>query len=96
MRRIAPDYMTMGTTGMGGMVEMDMPMPPNSLPMRGVPGPLGVIDMGGMVTILKIRDEPSAADITGFYQHPAGTLAGTADPEQLAADGIDAGPTTQR
>ena len=32
MGRVAPEYMTMGTTGMGGMGEMEMPIPPNSLP----------------------------------------------------------------
>ena len=40
MSRVMPDYMTMGTTGMGGMGEMEMPIPPNSLPMRGGAGPV--------------------------------------------------------
>jgi len=48
--------MSMGQTGMGGMGEMQMPIPPNSLPMRGAPGPFGYIDMGGMFTLIKIRD----------------------------------------
>lgn len=91
MQRVAPDYMTMGTTGMGAMTEMRMPVPPNSLPMRGAPGPFSTIDMGGMVTVLKVRDEPSEADVAGFYRHPPGTVAGPADPAQLAADGIDVG-----
>ena len=39
MKRIMPEYMTMGTTGMGNMGEMEMPIPPNSLPMRGGAGP---------------------------------------------------------
>lgn len=47
MARVAPDYMSMGQTGMGGMGEMEMPTPPNSLPMRGGRGPFSYIDMGG-------------------------------------------------
>lgn len=91
MRRVLPEYMTMGTTGMGGMGEMKMPIPNNSLPMRGAPGPFGYIDMGGMFTILKVRDDPSAPDAMGWYKHPEGTVARVADAAQLAADGIDVG-----
>jgi hypothetical protein len=39
MSRVMPEYMTMGTKGMGGMGEMEMKIPANSLPMRGGPGP---------------------------------------------------------
>jgi FtsP/CotA-like multicopper oxidase with cupredoxin domain len=88
MRRVVPKYMSMGKAGMGGMGEMNMPVPPNSLPMRGAPGPFGYIDMGGMFTFLKVRDKPSAADITGWYEYPEGSVAGPADAAQLAADGI--------
>jgi FtsP/CotA-like multicopper oxidase with cupredoxin domain len=35
MRRVMPQYMTMGTRGMGNMGEMEMPIPPNSLPDAG-------------------------------------------------------------
>ena len=34
MARVIPEYMTMGTEGMGGMGEMGMPVPKNSLPRR--------------------------------------------------------------
>jgi hypothetical protein len=88
MSRAMPDYMTMGTTGMGGMGEMPMPMPPNSLPMRGGSGPFSYIDMGGMFTILKVRDDPSTADPNGWFQNPAGTVAGPASAEKMRADGI--------
>jgi FtsP/CotA-like multicopper oxidase with cupredoxin domain len=91
MQQVAPDYMTMGQTGMGAMTGMNMPVPPNSLPMRGTPGPFGTIDMGGMVTILKVRDSPSEADVAGWYTHPPGTVAAPADPAKLLADGIDVG-----
>ncbi len=88
MERVLPEYMTMGTTGMGGMGEMIMPIPENSLPMRGGKGPFGYIDMGGMFTVLKVRDNPSAADAQGWYKHPAGTVASQASAGQMAADGI--------
>jgi FtsP/CotA-like multicopper oxidase with cupredoxin domain len=89
MRRVLPAYMTMGTRGMGGMGEMDMPIPANSAPMRGGPGPFGTIDMGGMFTVLKVRDRPEADAAGGWYVHPKGTVAGPADPALLRADGID-------
>ncbi|MET0390085.1 MAG: copper oxidase [Polyangiales bacterium] len=90
MQRVMPQYMIMGTRGMGDMGEMKMPVPPNSLPMRGAPGPFGYIDMGGMFTMLKVRDNPEHADVTGWYKHPAGTVAAEADPARMQADGIDA------
>ncbi|AUX20108.1 copper oxidase [Sorangium cellulosum] len=89
MRRVMPEYMTMGTTGMGGMGEMQMPIPANSLPMRGGPGPFSYIDMGGMFTVLKVREEPDKADPDGWYTHPEGTVAGPASAEKMRADGID-------
>ncbi len=89
MRRVLPAYMSMGTTGMGGMGEMNMPIPQNSAPMRGGEGPFGYIDMGGMFTVLKVRDDPAAADAGGWYEHPRGTVAIPASQGQLAADGID-------
>jgi FtsP/CotA-like multicopper oxidase with cupredoxin domain len=88
MSRVLPAYMTMGTSGMGNMGEMDMPIPKNSLPMRGARGPFSYIDMGGMFTVLKVRDDPDRADPDGWYQHPAGSVAGPADPERMKADGI--------
>lgn len=92
MRRVMPGYMTMGTAGMGGMGEMQMPIPANSLPMRGGAGPFSYIDMGGMFTILKVRDEPDKADPDGWYAHPAGTVAGPASAERMRADGIAPAP----
>ena len=89
MARVMPEYMTMGTSGMGGMGEMKMPIPTNSLPMRGAPGPFSYIDMGGMFTVLKVRENPSAKDADGWYRHPEGTVAGPADPARMKRDGID-------
>ncbi len=92
MSRVAPEYMTMGTRGMGGMGEMEMRIPKNSLPMKGAQGPFGYIDMGGMFTILKVRENPDAADASGWYQHPPGTVAQAADPAKMRADGITTPP----
>jgi hypothetical protein len=88
MSRILPEYMTMGTAGGGGMGEMEMPIPPNSLPMKGGMGPFAYIDMGGMFTILKVRDDVRTADKDGWYAHPAGTVPGPASASQATADGI--------
>ena len=89
LSRLVPGAMVMGTTGMGGMGEMAMPIPPNSLPMKGAHGPFGYVDMGGMFTVLKVRDDPGSADSEGWFRHPEGTVAGPADAARLAADGIE-------
>jgi hypothetical protein len=48
--------------------------------MRGGEGPFSYIDMGGMFTVLKVRDEPERGrPRTGWFTHPAGTVAGPAD-----------------
>ncbi len=54
VRHLLPGYMAMGETGMGGM--MDMGTPRNTLPMMSGQGPFGAIEMGGMFTVLKVRD----------------------------------------
>ena len=61
---------------MGRMAEV-MPMPPNSIPMKGAVGPFGdYISMGGMFTIIKVRDRLESYDKDlGWYQHPRGTVA---------------------
>jgi len=84
--RIVPGYMTMGATGMGDMHEMQLP--DNSISMLGGSGPFGPIDMGGMFTIVKIRKQLSGDQDPGWYEHPAGTVAGKATADELARDGI--------
>ena len=80
--------MTMGETGMGDMGEMGMAVPPNSIPMVGGQTPLGYITMGGMFTILKVRDGMQGYEDPGWYKHPPGTLAETASADELRRDGI--------
>ncbi len=70
VRTFLPGYMTMGEEGMGGMGDMGMSVPRNSLPMVGGPGPHGYIDMGGMFTILKVRENLTSYEDPGWYQAP--------------------------
>jgi len=71
-----PGYMAMGTKGMGEMQEMSqMGGPENTLPMMTGKGPYGPIEMGGMFTILKVRDGITDYKDPGFYQAPKGTSA---------------------
>ena len=89
-QQVLPDYMSMGETGMGNMAEMGMPVPKNSIPMVGAPGPFSYIDMGGMFTIVKVREGISSYADPGWYRHPAGTVAVRATDAELRADGIKA------
>jgi len=66
-----------------------MPVPENSVPMLGGGGPFGTITMGGMFTIVKVREGLTTYDKDpGWYQHPAGTVADVASAADLSRDGI--------
>lgn len=85
---LVPGYMPMGSTGMGDMMHMGTPR--NSLPMgahEGMgQGPFGQIFMGGMFTILKIREGLASYDQDpGWYRHPAGSIAEASGPRQAVA-----------
>jgi manganese oxidase len=71
------------------MGDMGMAVPSNSLPMVGAPGKHDYITMGGMFTVLKVRDGLSSYRDPGWYETPRGTLAGLADASELRRDGID-------
>jgi len=76
--RLVPDYMVMGERGMSDMGEMEMPLPDNTLPMMaGGNGPFGSMEMGGMFTVVKVREGLARNDYKdpGWYKHPAGTVA---------------------
>lgn len=92
VRKLLPDYMTMGESGMGNMGAMSeaMGVPPNSIPMLGGTGPFGPIDMGGMFTIVKVRDGITTYEDPGWYRHPPGTVAERASAAAMRADGITA------
>ncbi|OYY64306.1 MAG: copper oxidase [Burkholderiales bacterium 28-67-8] len=75
--RLVPDYMAMGERGMHDMATMEMPLPDNTLPMMTGTGPFGALGMGGMFSVVKVRDDLRRGDYRdpGHYQHPPGTLA---------------------
>lgn len=89
VNKLLPNYMTMGQEGMGDMAEMGMSVPKNSVPMVGASGPYDYITMGGMFTILKVREGLSSYDDPGWYLPPPGTLASPATKESLDNNNID-------
>jgi len=77
IRRLLPGYMAMGESGMGDMQDMSQHMkgPKNTLPMMAGRGPFGNIEMGGMFTVLKVRDDITTYADPGWYRYPEGTVA---------------------
>lgn len=85
IKRYFPNFMgLMNINGMGEMFEMygssqrmhggKFGHPLNVSPI-GSPGPFGVIELGGMFTVLKVREGLTSYTDPGWYQHPAGTVA---------------------
>lgn len=77
INKLLPEYMVMGERGMAEMGEMEMPLPENTLPMMGGQGPFGPMEMGGMFTVVKIREGLERGDYKdpGWYRHPKGGVA---------------------
>lgn len=91
VKPLLPAYMTMGHDGMGehGLhIEAGhMPVPKNSIPMVGARGAHDYITMGGMATVLKVRENLSSYDSDpGWYEAPAGTMADVASEADLKRD----------
>ncbi|MEW7849875.1 copper oxidase [Massilia aurea] len=76
INQLVPGYMVMGDKG-GSMGDMKMALPANTLPMMSGDGPFGNLEMGGMFTVLKVREGLRRGDYAdpGWYRHPAGTVA---------------------
>ena len=76
-RSLVPDYMPMGSGGMADTGAMEMPMPENTLPMMTGFGQFGPMEMGGMFSIVKVRENLTAGDYKdpGPYKNPPGTVA---------------------
>ncbi len=78
---LVPEYMAMGETGMSEMSEMaammPMPLPENTLPMMAGKGQFGDVNMGGMFSVLKVREGLVKGDYKdpGHYQFPKGSMA---------------------
>lgn len=90
IRKLIPGYMPMGMTGMGSMGKMNMPLPPNSIPMKGKKGQYDYITTGGMLTMIKVREKlPADGSDPGWYPHPKGSVSLEASDSQLKADKID-------
>ncbi|RUP07389.1 MAG: copper oxidase [Hyphomicrobium sp.] len=70
-------YMPMGQAGGADMTEMEMPLPDNTLPMMTGYGQYGPIEMGGMFTVMKVREGLDRNDYKdpGWFKHPEGTVA---------------------
>ena len=77
IRQFQPEYMPMGMSGMGDMAKMEMPLPDNTIPMMTGWGPYGPIEMGGMFSVVKVRDGIDADDYSdpGWYENPPGEMA---------------------
>ena len=77
IKEIVPDYMPMGTAGMADMGEMEMPLPDNTLPMMTGFGQFGPIEMGGMFSVVKVREGIASNDYSdpGWFENPEGTVA---------------------
>ena len=91
LAEVLPEFAAMGNEppAAGEAVDAaDPTLPKNSLPMVGGEGPFGYITMGGMVTVLKVREGIADYADPGAYQHPPGTVADVASDADLARDGI--------
>jgi FtsP/CotA-like multicopper oxidase with cupredoxin domain len=76
-RVLGGGYMPMGSAGMAEMGEMEMAAPDNTLPMMTGFGQFGPMEMGGMFTVVKVREglAPNDYKDPGWYKHPEGTVA---------------------
>ena len=81
IRSMLPGYMAMGEAGMAEHQEHTqmghMRGPENTLPMMMGKGPFGNLEMGGMFTVVKVRDDLASGDYRdpGPYRNPKGTVA---------------------
>ena len=77
INKVLPGYMAMGESGMAEhQVHTDMghmPGPENTLPMMMGEGRYGKLEMGGMFSMIRVRDH--LGDDAGFYLPPDGTQA---------------------
>jgi len=81
IRQVLPGYTAMGEFGMAEHqqhAEMGHhPGPENTLPMMMGHGPFGPLEMGGMFTVIKVRDDLASGDYRdpGWYDGPRATQA---------------------
>jgi FtsP/CotA-like multicopper oxidase with cupredoxin domain len=82
--KLVPGYMEMGKSGMGEMASMNMGRPKNTLPMMA-DGPFGGIEMGGMFTVVKVREDLKSYDDPGWFKHPEGTVSSSVPESEIPA-----------
>ncbi len=81
IQQMLPGFMPMGKDGMAEHAEHTamghMQGPANTLPMMMGKGPYGNLEMGGMFTVVKTRDDLAPGDYRdpGWYKAPKGTVA---------------------
>jgi FtsP/CotA-like multicopper oxidase with cupredoxin domain len=78
LNALTPGAVTMGTDGMAehAMHAEHQQGLPNTLPMMTGHGPFGPIEMGGMFTVVKVREGLQSYDEDpGWYSYPKGTVA---------------------
>jgi hypothetical protein len=89
IRGVVPGYMAMGAQGMADMGSMRMPLPENTLPMMTGRGPFGPVEMGGMFTVVKVREGLESGEYKdpGWFKHPQGTVAYNVESGKLSGLG---------
>ena len=102
VRKLVPDYMPMGNAGMADMGEMEMQLPDNTLPMMTGFAQFGALEMGGMFSVVKVREGLASGDYKdpGWFKHPQGTVAyevasTAAPPSQQAAPPSSSKPVVE-
>jgi manganese oxidase len=80
VRAMLPGFMPMGKNGMAEHQEhtdAGHQGPANTAAMMTGKGPFGSLEMGGMFTVVKVRDDLARGDYTdpGWYTNPPGTVA---------------------
>ncbi len=83
-----PEFMAAGQMAAEKDTHEQDVMPRNSIAMLGGSGAFGYITMGGMFSMLKVRETLSPGDDAGWYAGPKESQADLASPEQMRADGI--------
>ncbi len=96
IRKMLPGYAAMGRDGMAehsSHIAAGLPGPKNTTPMMSGVGQFGPIEMGGMFTILKVRDDLRRGDYRdpGPYDYPQDKIA-----KRVSVDPAFGSPHRQR
>jgi manganese oxidase len=89
IRRLIPNYRTMGTQGMRDMTKTGLPIPENSIPMLGYDGQFGNTVIGGMANILRVRENLTSYENTKPYNFPKCSRVRKASKKEMINDGIN-------